>query len=427
MTGSTQRARRTPVQKAPIAGFTILALGRDGTSDALRQLRQYSTEQLSRGLQELSPAERVEFLETAERVDEIVPLLPETEFTRTVRGYGIEESGWLVEFASPEQRIAAVDLDCWRDARFSPSRFFDWIDAMIEAGPETLAASFFEIDDEIWTLAMRAMGDFEIVGFAGSDDIADSFGAGMTIDGVVYYDAHSADHESRIREVLTTAFEFAPAKYWSLVYSAISAADPESNEYAVRWQRNRLGDLGFPERAQAMQVYRPLTTRTVPVVDSADAGDSVAIVTCAGRSPARADKILLGQTLAELPADRGNEVMSSILAVANSLAVADRLGLMDDATAERSLAKAVRGIERGLEEIARAQNRSLVEVLDAIPPLDLFRVGATLDSSLRPRTPRDDWTEPEEGDDWDVETEMVEGENEKPANLNVRPGTRDTN
>ena len=97
--------------------------------------------------------------------------------------------------------------------------------------------------------------------------------------------------------------------------------------------------------------------------------------------------------------------MNSVLAVANSLAVANQLALMDDATAERSLALAVCGVERGLTEIARAQNRSLASVLDAIPPLDLFRVGATLDSNLRPQPPRDGWTEPEKGDDWNVVTE----------------------
>jgi hypothetical protein len=131
--------------------------------------------------------------------------------------------------------------------------------------------------------------------------------------------------------------------------------------------------------------------------------------------------------MAKLPAERSSEVMNSVLAVANSLAVANQLALMDDATAERSLALAVCGVERGLAEIARAQNRSLASVLDAIPPLDLFRVGATLDSNLRPQPPRDGWTEPEKGDDWNVVTELVDGEAETPASLSVRPRTRDTN
>lgn len=117
--------------------------------------------------------------------------------------------------------------------------------------------------------------------------------------------------------------------------------------------------------------------------------------------------------------------MSSMLALANSLAVADRLALMDDSTAERSLAKAVRGIERGLTEIARAQNRPLASILDAVSPLELFRIGVGLDSSLRLRNPRDDWTEREEVDDWNIETEVIAEQDAIPTNLNVRSETRD--
>jgi hypothetical protein len=426
MTESIGRTSKSLFLEAPISGHTILTLGRDGADDALQELRRYSPEQLSRALQELTPVQRVEFLETAERVDEIVPLLPEAEFTRTVRGYGIEESGWLVEFASPDQRIAAVDLDCWRDFRFSPSRFFEWIDAMIEAGPETLADCLSELDSELWTLAMRAMGNFEIVGMGSHDGHADSCGGGMTIDGVVYYDAFSANDENRIREILSAAFQFAPTRYWSLVYGAISKGDPESNEYAVRWRRNRLGDLGFPEREQAMRAYAPLSTHALPAVDPEGASEGTPIAIGLGRAAARIEENLLGQTLAELSSERGNDVMNSILAVANSIAVADRLPLTEDATAERSLAKAVRGIEQGLAEVSRTQNRPLGAVLDKTPPLDLFRIGTTLDASLRPRDPCEASFVRDEEEDWNVETEMIAEEDEVVANLSVRRGSQDT-
>ena len=66
-----------------------------------------------------------------------------------------------MEFASSEQRVAALDLDCWRDRRLSPSRLFEWIDAMIEAGPATLVAAFNELDLEVGVLALKEMADFE--------------------------------------------------------------------------------------------------------------------------------------------------------------------------------------------------------------------------------------------------------------------------
>ena len=212
---------------------------------------------------------------------------------------------------------------------------------------------------------------------------------------------------------------------WTVAAKEDYDAD-ESNEYAVRWRRNRLGDLGFPEREQAMRAYAPLSTHALPAVDPEGASEGTPIAIGLGRAAARIEENLLGQTLAELSPERGNDVMNSILAVANSIAVADRLPLTEDATAERSLAKAVRGIERGLAEISRTQNRPLGAVLDKTPPLDLFRIGATLDASLRQRDPCEASFVRDEEEDWNVETEMIAEEDEVVANLSVRRGSQDT-
>ena len=405
LAGSDVRDSKSWLPSAPVDGEKLLELGRSGSTDALEELRRYSPDQLAIALRELTPARRVEFLETAERVDEIVPLLPEAEFTSTVRESGIEDSGWLVAFASPEQRVAAVDLDCWQDFRFSPSRLFEWIDAMIAAGPETLAASFDELDPEIWVLAMKEIGEFSVLGL-GAIDFRDR----MTDDGMVYYNAHSAESEDRIREILSTALSYAPSHYWRLVYGAISGSEAESAGYATRWQRNRLNDLGFPDRDQAMRAYKPLKVDETVVLDVRPESEQSGIVPAAGQVPKRLRGCPLERALAELPPERGNEVMSAILEVANTLAVADRLPLAESETVARSLAKALRGIDRGLAEIARAQNQSLGAVLDATPPLDLFRIGATLDPDLRPSASLGDLEDDEEGADWNVELEMISEE-----------------
>jgi hypothetical protein len=99
--------------------------------------------------------------------------------------------------------------------------------------------------------------------------------------------------------------------------------------------------------------------------------------------------------------------MGSILAVANALAVADELPLAERETVERSLAKALRGIERGLAAGVRARSQSPGTVLDATPALDLFRIGATLDPELSPRKTRADLREDEQRADWNLETEII--------------------
>ena len=129
-------------------------------------------------------------------------------------------------------------------------------------------------------------------------------------------------------------------------------------------------------------------------------------------TPQRLAGTLVGEALRELPPERAAEVLGYVLAVANALAVADKLPLADSGSVAASFGKALRGIDRGLAELARARDQSLAVVLDGVEPLDLFRIGATLDPSLRPGTTLSEFDEEEERPDWDVETETISEEDQ---------------
>ncbi|MGH0029367.1 MAG: DUF6178 family protein [Myxococcota bacterium] len=376
----------------PLDGGTLLRLGRSDDPEARAELRAHAPEAIAHALLDLAPAQRAAFLELSERVEEIVPLLPEAAFTATVRGAGIEEHGWLVGFATPEQRVAAVDLDCWQGFRLSPSRLLQWIDALIEAGPETLVAAFDELDPEVWALALRAMGRFAIAGMDG--DGVD----GATDDGLVFYEAHSGEDEERIREILTAARQHAPSHYWRLVQAALSEGDEENEQMAARWQRGRLADLGFPEREHAMRIYAPLAVEDAPATGAQPAD---------GRLPDTLDDAPLERALAGLGPRPALEVAAGIAVLANALAVADRLPLVEPETGARALAKALRGVERGLVALARARGLPPVAVLAGTPARDLFRIGVTLDPSLRPAARVAD-LDADDGADWNVEIEEID-------------------
>jgi hypothetical protein len=94
---------------------------------------------------------------------------------------------------------------------------------------------------------------------------------------------------------------------------------------------------------------------------------------------------LLGEALAALPESRAADILGYVLGVANSLAVADGLSLSEHESVPRALEKAVRGIDAGLRELARERQLPPAAILDRTAPLDLFRVAATLDPSLRAR------------------------------------------
>jgi hypothetical protein len=370
--------KRGALGRIRLSGTDALALTRDGGPDALARLNDLPVEALASAVLELPPDVRVELLELSDRVHEIVPLLPEAQLVHTIRHVGIADAGWLVEFASPEQRVAAIDLDCWRNGRLSPSRLFEWIDALIAAGSETLVAAFSEWDPELWVLAMQEMADFLIAGE--HDDVPGHF---TTEDGLVFFAPRSSEHEDRLREILTTALSAGGRHYWRLVEGAAFESARESRELAARWHAGRLNDLGFPDREYALRAYRPLRPESVRLARTAFDGE-----------PPPDDRLreawlpepirgtTLGRALAELPAERAQERMGYVVAVANTLAVADELPLTDPESVQTSLMKALRGIERGLVELSRSRALSPARLIVEVAPLDLFRIGATVDPEL---------------------------------------------
>ena len=96
-----------------------------------------------------------------------------------------------------------------------------------------------------------------------------------------------------------------------------------------------------------------------------------------------------------------------MLAVANTVAVADELPLSEPESIRLALAKAVHGIDRGLAELARVRERSAADVLDRTAPLDLFRIGATLDPTLRLTRTLADLDDADESPDWNLEFEVI--------------------
>ena len=374
-------------------------------SDAARErLRGLSPEEIAEGVRELHPALREEPLSLLEYPEEVVPLLPDTELATTICAVGLADAGWLLEFATPEQRVACVDLDCWQDSRFSLWRFCEWVDALLDAGDHTLAAAFDELDLELWVLALRQMGDFAVLGRS-----AEPPRAARTEDGVVFYTAHSEAHEHRLGEILRTALREVPDRYWQLVYGAMYATPAECEQYAARWHRGRLNDLGFPDRERALRVYRRLEPEAAAVVEAGRSAQPPGLV-ASSKLPQHLAGTLVGRALAELPGERAGDVLGAILAVGNAIAVADRLPLAEPESIEEALRKSARGIDRGLEALAKRRRESPSRILDQTEPLDLFRIGATLDPDLRPNLSLGDLEAEEEQADWAVESEVMEPE-----------------
>ncbi len=373
-----------------------MGLARRDRAAAREQLRALVPDQLAELCQELRASLRSEFLMLLDHPEDVVPLLPEAEPAATIVAGGVFEGAWLLEVASPDQRVACIDLDCWRGYSLALPQLRDWIDALIEAGRPTLLRTLEELDPELWVLLMRDMADVTVIGK--EEEPPDGW---FTEDGVCYFGARSDEDYARVREIAQTAFSEAQPRYWQLVYGMLFESPSEIEEYALRWRSARMADLGFPEREQAMQAYRPLSSEAAPVwnVTHAEPGALVPYESL----PQQLRGTLVGRALAELPADRAADVLGYVLAVANSLAVADYLALSDAESIPGAMAKAIADIDRGLAELAQVRGEEPHRILDQTKPMDLFRVGATLQGLTPEPNPDADLEEEEEGD----ETEWI--------------------
>lgn len=358
------------------SGRVLSRLARKDQRRLSARLAEMSAPAIAEAVQELTPVLRNQVLELVECVDEVVPLLPETELASTIVATGVADAGWLVEFATARQRAACVDLDCWRGTHFSPSKLMEWVDALIEVGDEALAEALDDLDLELWVLALQHMADFKIV-------VSPLIPDWETRDGVVHFKVFHNRDEERVRAILDAAAAHRSDFFWQLVHGTVGSGRVEFEEDVAHAQASRMRDLGFPSRERAMQVYKPLAADASPTVDiddrERDTGPPMG-----SHLPFRLSGTGVGGALAELPVNRATELMGQVLAVANALAVADELPLADPESTRTSLEKAVHGIDVALSELARRRGRPESQILDAVPPLDLFRIGATLSPDLRP-------------------------------------------
>ncbi len=358
-----------------LSGTELLLLARRDRPAALSLLRRLALEEQARACSELRPEVRSEFLMLCDSPEEVVPLLPEADFVHTIRSGGMSEAGWLVELGTDPQLVACFDLDCWEGYELQVTRVQEWIDALIEAGRPTLIRALGATDLELWLIALGAETSVAIVGK--EDDPPDG---AFTPDGMVYFEVPEGVSPHRVHETVHAAFDADQAWYWRIVYGLLFESPSEVEEYALRWRVARLQDLGFPDREQAMHVYRSLSPESLEGAEGVEySRDLVRSIDL----PKQLGGSLLGEALSALPSGVAGDLLGYVLAVANSIAVADRLQLSDPDSVPRALEKAVEGIDTGLRELARVQGRAPEEVLEGTLPLDLFRAGATLKPELR--------------------------------------------
>ena len=314
--------------------------------------------------------------------ERLVPALPPAELCFTLKAIGLADAAWLLEYATAEQTVAAVDLDAWRGNELDVATAGAWLTALSRIPSAPALRALESLDAELLHLILA-----QRIGVAQKPDDAEGWSppeGSQTLEGAFHYWALQDDDDlADVTVLLRSLFEGAYWSYFRLMQSLLWELRSDTEEWALRWRTGRLEDLGFPSWDDAMRVYRfmePQRRSELPRGGEPLDVDAWRLPVWLPQLPrlgSVGDRLF--EALAALGDDERRGAFYAFVALANRVAVADRLPLGDAESTPRAIEKAARFAANGLAYLAREHALADVEVVRRVTLEHLFRVGANLD------------------------------------------------
>src|SRR5262249_38570698 len=359
----------------------LLALARRDPRAAERALAALPIAAQGAVVCEAPLAARGRILGLAPHPEVLIPEIPPAELCFTIKAIGLADAAWVLEHATAEQSVAAIDLDAWRGNEMDLATANEWLQAFARTSPEARVRTLEALDAELLVLALRAR-----IGVVQKPDDAEGWSppeGSQTLEGQFHYWALTdTDDLADITDHLRALFEGAYWSYFRLMQAIQWELGSDSEEWALRWRTGRLEDLGFPTWDDAMRIYRfmdPPARRALPVEPPAVTAEWPLAVWLP-QLPATGgagDRIF--RAIAELSEAERRAAFYSFVALANRIAVADPMPLGAAESTPAAIAKAARFASAGLAYLAEEHHLRDVEVLRRAGIEHLFRVGANLD------------------------------------------------
>jgi len=333
-------------------------------------------------------ASRAKMLELTPNPESVIPIIPEAELCFTVKAVGIMDGSWILEYATPDQLVACVDLDAWSGIAPDLDSFGSWLAIFAESGDATLVSGAQSIDAEYWVLYLR---DRIFVDLKPGDQEAWQPGVGsQTLDGQFYFTAkRQSDDIAAIRALLQSVFQADYWLYFRILQGVMWELDSDLEEWARRWHTGRLEDLGFPSWDESMRIYgfiRPDQRAELPEKDVGLNPIEWDLPVWMPQLPAASDsKYAVFRAAAELDADERRAFYFGFISLSNKLAMADGLALGDPDTLPKTIDKVADLASKGLEYVAKEHGLGLADVVRRTSLERLFRVGANLDRATADR------------------------------------------
>jgi hypothetical protein len=362
----------------------LLKLARQDRRAAEKQIAALAPAEQATLICEASLSIRRQMIELLPAPEAVIPLIPEAEFCYTCRSIGLDDASWLLPMATESQIVTAFDLDAWSGLTVDIERLDAWMAALASSDDETLLRGARAMDPELLMIFLREHVDVVLKPNESDDPDWSPPDQGQTIEGQFYFVAKDPkDDLGPLMQLLHALFQGDYWLYFRMLQAVVHELPSENEEWALRWRTGRLEDLGFPSWDASMRIYgylRPERMAEIPDGGPALDLESWALPVWITELPGmRSDERALFRATRELGADERSAVFYGLIALANRVAVADRMELGDPESLPRAIDKATHLASIGLEHVSQENGLSLEEGLRRVAIERLFRIGSNLD------------------------------------------------
>jgi hypothetical protein len=133
----------------------LLALVRTDRASAELAVARLPIEEQLALVCEAPVSRRQDLLQLLPEPERVIPLLPEAELCFTVKAVGLADATWILEYATPDQIVACLDLDAWRGVALERTTLDAWLTALAQTDDEAFAKSALSLDPELLVLYLK--------------------------------------------------------------------------------------------------------------------------------------------------------------------------------------------------------------------------------------------------------------------------------